>query len=341
MKRMTPKERFHLAMKNKPVDRPPVCGMTTTATTQLMDAVDAAWPEAHIDATKMARLAIGAYDFFGLESMRVPYCLTYEAEALGAEVNLGKKNSTPMVKGSPYRNNKDIPMELPSEEELMSLARNSIVRDASLKIVEESKKNNLPTVIGVTGPFTIAGHLVGTDDLLLALLLEPDYAKEVVGFTAGYMKMWLREVDTWGADTIQMSEPTASYDMLNQEMFREFALPYLQDIYRVMDNTMKVLHICGNMLPMLDEMAATGADGLSVEEKTDPYEAVKKVNKKAALIGNVGVVKPLLQGTPEDIVIATKRSMDAGFNIISAACGLSALIDRENLLAMTRTVKGE
>ncbi|HIJ00120.1 MAG TPA: methylcobamide--CoM methyltransferase, partial [Candidatus Methanomethylophilaceae archaeon] len=223
----------------------------------------------------------------------------------------------------------------------MSLARNSIVRDASLKIVEESKKNNLPTVIGVTGPFTIAGHLVGTDDLLLALLLEPDYAKEVVGFTAGYMKMWLREVDTWGADTIQMSEPTASYDMLNQEMFREFALPYLQDIYRVMDNTMKVLHICGNMLPMLDEMAATGADGLSVEEKTDPYEAVKKVNKKAALIGNVGVVKPLLQGTPEDVVIATKRSMDAGFNIISAACGLSALIDRENLLAMTRTVKGE
>ncbi|HIJ00016.1 MAG TPA: methylcobamide--CoM methyltransferase, partial [Candidatus Methanomethylophilaceae archaeon] len=105
MKKMTPKERFHLAMKNKPVDRPPVCGMTTTATTQLMDAVDAAWPEAHIDATKMARLAIGAYDFFGLESMRVPYCLTYEAEALGAEVNLGKKNSTPMVKGSPYRNN--------------------------------------------------------------------------------------------------------------------------------------------------------------------------------------------------------------------------------------------
>jgi uroporphyrinogen-III decarboxylase len=53
----------------------------------------------------------------------------------------------------------------------------------------------------------------------------------------------------------------------------------------------------------------------------------------------VGVVKPLLQGTPEEVRQAALRSVDAGFNIISAGCGLSALIKKENLQAMVDAVK--
>lgn len=339
MKEMSRIDRFHAAMMKKEVDRPPVCGMTTTATVEMMDACGAAWPEAHVDADKMARLAMEAFDFLGLESMRVPYCLTYEVEALGGYIDLGKKNSTPMVKGGPFREDVDAPMELPSEDELLSLARNGIIKEAAEIIVKQSEQRDLPTVLGVTGPFTIAGHLVGAESLLLSVITEPDYAHKVTKFATDYVKMWLREVDGWGVDTIQMSEPTASWDMLSPDMFKDFALPNLQESFKVMDHTMQVLHICGNMLPMIEEMAASGATGLSVEEKTDPFEAVKRVGDKSALVGNVGIVKPLLQGSPEDVRSSTQRSVDAGFDIISAACGMSALIKRENVLAMTDLVR--
>ncbi|MDD2532980.1 MAG: uroporphyrinogen decarboxylase family protein, partial [Candidatus Methanomethylophilaceae archaeon] len=103
------------------------------------------------------------------------------------------------------------------------------------------------------------------------------------------------------------------------------------------DNTMSILHICGNMIPMLDNMINTGCTGCSIEEKTDPYQAVKKADKRSALIGNVGVVRPLLQGTPEDVRVMTEKSIDAGFNVISAGCGLSALIKKENLRMMADT----
>jgi [methyl-Co(III) methanol-specific corrinoid protein]:coenzyme M methyltransferase len=337
MEKYTPRERFMLAMKCKEVDRPPVAGMTTTATTELMDKVGYSWPEAHKSGKEMAALALGVYDFFGLESIRVPYCLSYEAEALGCRVFLGKKNSTPMVKDSPYKNNPDAKLELPDPKKLMSLARNSAVSEA-VEIIVKNRKD-LPTLCGVTGPFTIAGHLAGTENLILWTLTEPATAKRFAKFAADYEKMWLEHVDTLGVDSIQMSEPTASWDMISPEMFDEYAVPNLKYVYKPMKNTMQILHICGNMLPMLPEMVKAGATGLSLEEKTDSYKAVEFVNKRAALIGNVGVVKPLLMGTPDDVRAAAKHSADAGFNIISAGCGMSALIKKENVWAMVDEIK--
>ena len=75
---------------------------------------------------------------------------------------------------------------------------------------------------------------------------------------------------------------------------------------------------------MLPNMFAVKPTGCSLEEKTDSFEAVKIADKKVALVGNVGVVKPLLMGTPEECAEAAIHSADAGFNIISAGCGMSA-----------------
>lgn len=337
MKKMTPKERFLYAMRCEEVDRPPVCGMTTTATTELMDYTGAAWPEAHKSGKAMAKLALGAPEFLRLESVRVPFCLSYEAEALGCTVDLGKKNSTPMIKSSPFRNTNDPQFETMDEKTMLKTARMPAVIESAEIIVRE-KGAELPTLLGVTGPFTISGHLAGTENLILWTLTEPDMAKAFTKYSTEYMKMWLTWIDNnLGVDTIQMSEPTASWDMISPEMFDEFALDNLKAVYKPMKKVMKVLHICGNMLPMLEHMVAAGSTGLSVEEKTDPYEAVKLVNKRAALVGNVGVVKPLLQGTTAEVKAGAERSLDAGFNILSAACGMSALIKKENVWAMVET----
>ena len=328
-----------LAMKCERADRPPVCGMTTAGTTELMDYTGAAWPEVHVNAKLMAKLGLGMYPFAGLESIRIPYCLTYEVEALGGSVDLGKKNSTPMVKGSPYKDNPDPDFVMPDVKEMLEKPRNKVILEAMEIIKKDPLSKELPTILGVTGPFTIAGHLAGTESLILWTLTEPDVAKKFTEFTSDYSRQWLQYIDDKGFDTIQMSEPTASWDMISPEMFDEFAAPNLHKVYKPMKETQKILHICGNMLPMLENMIGAGADGLSIEEKTDPYEAVKINNNRCCLIGNVGVVNPLLQGTPEDVRQAALRSCDAGFNIISAGCGLSALIKKENLVAMVEAAK--
>ena len=335
---MTPRERVLRSLANKEVDRPAVAGMTTAATTELMDYCGAAWPDVHTDAKLMTKLGLAMYPFVGLESCRIPYCLTYEAEALGCKVDLGKKNSTPMVKSNPLTDRIDEGLELPSRDEIKTLARNKVILDAA-RAMKEGAGNELPTILGVTGPFTIAGHLVGTENLMLWILTEPEKAHQIVKFATEYERMWLQEVEKLHFDFIQMSEPSASYDMINPDWFDEYAGPYVRRAFSGLEDTKKVLHICGNMVPMLEQMIATGADGLSIEEKSDPYKAVEIVDGRAALIGNIGVVRPLLQGTPEQVKKDVLRSVDAGFNIISAGCGLSALIKKENLQAMVDAVK--
>lgn len=334
---VTMRERMLRALACKENDRPPVAGMTTSGTVQLMDYANAAWPEVHTDAVKMSRLALAAYPYLGLESARVPYCLSYEAEALGCNVFLGTKNSTPMVKSHPYKDNFDADLVLPKRSEIPKIARNKVILDAARMMKEGA--GDRPTIVGVTGPFTIAGHLVGTENLLLWVLTDPELVHKFVKFAATYEKEWLKIVDKLGVDIVQMSEPSASLDMISPESFREFALPYIQETFSGMEHTKKVLHICGNMVDGLENMIATGADGLSIEEKSDPYRSVKLVDSRAALIGNVGVVRPLLQGTPEQVREMALKSVDAGFNVISAGCGLSAMISRDNIAAMVDTVK--
>jgi [methyl-Co(III) methanol-specific corrinoid protein]:coenzyme M methyltransferase len=336
---MTPRERLLRSLACKEVDRPAVAGMTTAATTELMDYCGAAWPDVHTDAKLMTKLGLSMYPFVGLESCRIPYCLSYEAEALGCKVDLGKKNSTPMVKSNPLLSRIDEDLVLPSRDEIKTMARNKVILDAA-RAMKEGAGNELPTIVGVTGPFTIAGHLVGTDNLLLWIVTEPEKTHKIVKFAAEYERMWLQEVEKLHVDLIQMSEPSASWDMINPDWFDEYAGPYVRRAFSGLEDTKKVLHICGNMVPMLEQMVSTGADGLSIEEKSDPYKAVEIVDGRAALIGNVGVVKPLLQGTPEQVKHDALRSVDAGFNIISAGCGLSALIKKENLQAMVDAVKG-
>ena len=54
------------------------------------------------DPEQMAKLAIANYELSGLEAVRVPYCLTVLAEAMGCEVNMGTKNRQPSVTAHPY-----------------------------------------------------------------------------------------------------------------------------------------------------------------------------------------------------------------------------------------------
>lgn len=339
---ITPRERFYQAMHCEDTDRPPVCGMTTTGTMELMEYTGAFWPEAHKSGKQMAKIALGAYPFFGLESIRVPYCLTYEAEALGCKIALGKRNSTPMVRSNPFKDNPDAALEMMTEEEMVKLPRISeIIKSA--QIISENRgqgtDHELPTLLGVTGPFTITGHLVGAENLMMWTLTEPAMVEKFTGYASDFEKMWLQYVeDNLCIDSVQMSEPTASYDMISPEFFDKYAVANLRKVYKPLKKTMAILHICGNMLPMLNNMIASGCTACSLEEKTDSAAAVKLADKRAALVGNVGVVPHLLMGTPEKVKEAAIHSADAGFNIISAGCGLSALIKKENLRAMVEAI---
>jgi len=333
--KMTPRERVLAALEMKEIDRPPVVCFTQSITVDVMDAVKIYWPEAHTDAHKMADLAIGVPKVLGLESVRLPFCLTVEAEVMGCTVDLGKQDRTPMVKKHAFEAESAVSVP----KNVTTLGRMKTVIEAT-KIAKEKAGKDQAIVVGTTGPVTIAGHLVGTENLLLWMITDPDAVKKFVDVAAKLEKEYITALAKAGADVIVMSDPSSSTDMLSGELFDQYSAPSIKEAFSDVGKAKTVLHICGNVTDLIENMIRCGTDALSVEEKVTPEDAVRLVGGRCALVGNVGVVRPLLQGTPEECFEHAKRCKDAGFNLVAPGCGLAARVPKANIEAMVKAVKG-
>lgn len=340
---MTPRERVLAAMKQEKLDRPPVAVFTQSATVGEMENCGAAWPEAHSDAKLMAKLGAAQATYFGFEAVRSSFCLTAEAERLGCVVDPGKINSTPMIKKHPFKFDamEDVYDEpnLLDPEEFLKGGRPAVILEAT-KLLKEQYGNEYAVIGGNTGPFTLAGHMVSTENLVFGIMMNPEMVVKWIDAVNPIVKAYTQALADAGADIIQMSEPSSSTDLLSPDMFTEYSGRYVKESLASVKGADSVLHICGDTSEIIPLMADTGVTGISVEEKVDSAEAVRIAAGRVACVGNVGVVNPLLQGTPEDCAAAGKRIAEAGFNIISPGCGLSALIKDENLFALVKSIKG-
>ncbi len=341
---MTPRDRVLAAMKQEPLDRPPVAIFTQSATLGQMDKVGAAWPEAHKSAELMAKLGSAQADLFGFECVRAPFCLTAEAERLGCTVSIDKRDAAPMIKNHPFKfdpmtSEYDSPENLMDPEEFIAGGRPAEVIKC-MGLLKKSHGDNYCIVAGNTGPFSLTGHLVNTENMVFAMMMEPEQVTTWLEAVTPILSAYTQALADAGADVIQMSEPTASTDLISPDMFDGAAGKYISQCHSNVKGAHSVLHVCGNTLPILEMMVATGVTGISIEEKVDPFVAVDHVGGKVVLVGNVGSVKPLYTGKPEDVIAETKKSVEAGFNVIAAGCGVASGTKDENMLAMVKAVKG-
>jgi MtaA/CmuA family methyltransferase len=342
---MSCRERVLAAMHREALDRPPVAIFTTCDTIDMMDACGAAWPEAHSDPQKMATLGCAQADYFGLESVRAGFCLTEEAERLGCKMRMGTKNSSPMILSHPYHfDPKKREFEEPEKmEEFMPVedfCKGGRVKTAidAMGIMQKTHGKDYVVVGGNTGVFTLTGHLLDAENLIYACWTDKEWAKKWLAAVEPYCRAFGEALHANGADIVQMSEPSASTDILSPEDFQEMSMPYVHHALGELPG-MTILHICGDSRKIIPYMYQTGATGISVEEKVPSEEAVKIAAGRGVLVGNVGCAYPLFKGTPEECAAAATRSADAGFDVISAGCGVPIGTPAANIRAMVKAIK--
>jgi [methyl-Co(III) methanol-specific corrinoid protein]:coenzyme M methyltransferase len=340
---MTPRERIISAMKLEELDRPPVAIFTQAATISQMDKIGAAWPDAHKSAELMAKLGTGQADIFGFECVRAPFCLTAEAERLGCNVHVDKKDAAPMIKKHPFRfdpmtGEYDDPATLMAPEEFVKGGRPAEAIKA-MAIMKKSHGANYALVAGNTGPFTLAGHMVSTENIVFGMMMAPEEVDRWTAAMTPIVGAYSQALSDAGADVVQMSEPSASTDMLAPDMFEPASGKFIKNCLANVKDAFSVLHICGDTFPILDPMIATGVTGLSIEEKVDPFKATEKVKKRVALVGNVGSVRPLFQGTADEVKVAATNCAKAGFNVISSGCGIVTATPDANMKMLADTIK--
>ena len=327
---MTLKERLLNALEGKEVDKVPVCSVTQTGIVELMDEVGAPWPEAHSDPEKMAKLAIANYELSGLEAVRVPYCLTVLAEAMGCEVNMGTKNRQPSVTAHPYP--KDLEgMKMP--ENLLDMGRIKAVLD-SIKIIGDRVGPDVPIIGGMEGPVTLASDLASVKSFMKWSLKKPEMLEQVLDFATEATIAYANSMVLAGADVIAIADPVASPDLMSPDSFKNILQSRLQKFSSSV-NSVTVLHVCGNVNPILDYMADCGFEGLSVEEKVGSVKKAKDViGDRARFVGNISSPFVLLPGPIDKIKDECKKALEEGVDVLAPGCGIAPMTPVSHIKAM-------
>ncbi|WP_406660316.1 methylcobamide:CoM methyltransferase MtaA [Methanolobus sp. ZRKC3] len=330
MSSLTPKERLMKALKGEEVDKVPAVSVTQTGTTELMDATGAEWPEAHTDADKMATLAIAAHELAGLEAVRYPYCLTVLAEAMGCEINMGTKDRQPSVTDHPYPKG---PADAKMPENLLGQGRIPAVLEAT-KIIREKVGDDIPVIAGMEGPVTLASDLGSVKKFMKWSIKKPEDFEAMLDFATDAAIEYAQALAAAGADVISVADPVASPDLMSPATFDQYLKPRLTRFAESVD-ALTVLHVCGNIAPILGMAAECKFEGISMEEKVADVKAAKEtVGDRATIVGNVSSPFVILSGTPADVKEAAKKALGDGIDVLAPGCGIAPKSPTENIKAL-------
>lgn len=336
---MTEKERLFRVLHKETADRPPcICpgGMMNMITTDLMDACGVFWPEAHLDARQMARLALANYENGCFENVGVPFCMTVEAEALGAEVTMGTRIYEPHVTGYAMESVTDW-KNLPRIN--WNSGRVKVVLDA-IRILKE-KKLSVPIVGNLTGPVSTASSLIEPVIFYKQLRKKNQEAHEFMNYVTKEITRFAQLQIEAGADVIAISDPSGTGEILGPKLFGEFAVPYLNQIIDGVRTYQPgvIVHICGQMKNVYGQLSQLKSDALSFDSVVSMREARKNLPERV-LMGNVSTYA-LEFGDPERVARLTRHCVENGSDIVSPACGLGTKSSIQNIQAMLHYLKKE
>ncbi|MDR1921071.1 MAG: methylcobamide--CoM methyltransferase, partial [Candidatus Adiutrix sp.] len=318
---MTEKERLQSALKGRPVDRPPcICpgGMMNMITRELMEKAETSWPQAHAEAGLMAELAAASYGTGCFENYGLPFCLTVEAEAMGAGVDLGTMDREPHI----------VEYAIDSVEQWSDLppldaekGRLKVVLEA-IKILK-NRAGSVPIIGNLSGPISLAGSLMAPGVFFKELRRKKEPAKAFMNFiTEQSLYFGLKQMEA-GADFIAVSDPSASGEILGPALFDEYARPALTKIIAglktAFPETAVIVHICGKMHTVFNSLNKVPADALSFDAVVSLAKARENFPGRA-IMGNVSTFA-LELSAPEKIAALTRHCLKTA-DIISPACGL-------------------
>jgi [methyl-Co(III) methanol-specific corrinoid protein]:coenzyme M methyltransferase len=314
-------------------DAHPPAIFTQSGTVGQMDSCGSHWPEANFDAEKMAELALQTNRMFGFATVRVPFCITVDADAFGCGIYPGSNDSQPSVESfryCPEGEILDVPEDLISPDEFITSKRPSIVKEAADIL---SKNEDLFLIAAVNGPMACVNNLLGMENTMMALMMEPDT-----------MYSWLKAVTPHLTEFARVLSETADCIMITEEASSEFTPPeYFDDVFQayipdVIAGAHKgafcTTHTCGETLDIADRLCALGQDGISLQTDSDPDAYMQAMGKEIVKLGGVRPVDTLMMKKPEDVLAEAKHAAEIGFDIVTPECGVPPQTPNENLMAL-------
>lgn len=279
-----------------------------------------------------------AIELYKPDGIPVMFDLQVEAEILGCKLAWSKENP-PAVISHPLAAGVELSsLELPK----LTDGRIPIILEATKALKKQHPDVALYGLI--TGPFTLALHLLGTD-IFMKLFEDPEYIGELMQFCADFGIKFSEMLLDAGCDVIAVVDPMTS--QIDPMSFESFVSPYVTQIFDFVRLRRKYssFFVCGHAQQNIEVMCDCKPDNISIDENI-PLDYVKDISlaKGISFGGNMKLTSVLLLGNELDSKKDAVSCLDLGGKkgfILAPGCDLPMDTPVENLVAVTDLVYDE
>ena len=329
---MTSKELVKRAIKLSETERIPWVPFVGCHAAQLIGVTASEYLRSTDSIVSGVNAAIKRYNPDGIP---VIFDLQIEAETLGCELAWTDENP-PAVISHPLLDGKNI--------EDLKIPESDSGRIGSVIAATKRIRNDNPDIALyglITGPFTLALHLLGTD-IFIKMFEDPDTVNRIMSFSAEVAKTMAGYYIDAGCDVIALVDPMTS--QIDPQSFETFVSPVAIDIFDSIrkSGALSSFFVCGHAQQNIEVMCNCKPDNISIDENI-PLDYVKEVALKnnVSFGGNIKLTVVLLMGTTEDAQRNAMECMDLGGNkgfILAPGCDLPMMTPPENIEVITKLV---
>jgi uroporphyrinogen decarboxylase len=297
MASMGKRERVQAALQGKSVDRPPI----------------SFWRHFFEQETSAAGLAdamVGFQETYDWDFMKVNPRACYHAEPWGCRYRFsGQAHIEPKLIEAAIHSSDDWRHVKPLAPDAGALGE----QIEALRLIKARLRGQVPFVETVFTPLSVAGRLVGSDDLMREhLRLYPERVHEALDAITQTFEGFARACLDVGVDGLFFATTTwGTYDRLTDAEYETFGRPYdLRVLKAASGAPFNILHICRshNMLWKLLDYPAQAVNWATTDS-TNPRLAEVWQRSHRAVIGGVDHIGTLQGGSPERVKAEIQEAM--------------------------------
>jgi len=252
-------------------------------------------------------VSLQPYRRYGMDGVILFSDILISVEAMGIEVELGDH-------GPKLPN----PVRAQSDVDRLAIPDPTDKTDFVLEIVRRLRRelNDEVPLLGFAGaPWTLAAYMVEGGgsrnymEIKRMMYTQPKVLHSLLEKIADTQALYLNAQIEAGVQAVQLFDSWAGE--LNAEDYQEFALPYERRVFEQLNRAnVPVILFLNGCANILEQMATSGADALSIDWRINLADAKKRVGDKVALQGNLDPC--VLLGSPEGIEHKTREILKAG-----------------------------
>ena len=336
---MTPKELLLATLKCKPTPRPAWIPFAGAYASRLKGYTAT---EMFQSADKLTECLLEVNRMFKPDGECCIFDLQIEAEVLGCDL-VWADDGPPSVASHPLATEMGDTPVVPCECTLPGPndGRIPLVCEAMRRVKKEI--GDTTALYGlITGPFTLASHLRGTD-IFLDMLLDDQFVHDLLDYCyKAACKMAEYFIDA-GMDVIAVVDPLIS--QISTEHFEEFCSePFTKLFDHIREKgAYSSFFVCGDATRNIEVMCKTGCDSISVDENVN-FKPAKEICDKysVAFGGNIPLTTIMLHGTQMDNMKYCVDLIDSIENknglIVATGCDMPYGVPFENTIGCMQAV---